>query len=89
MKNYTITVNGVAYEVTVEEGAGGAPAARGGQAPGGDDRGGAPGRGAGPAGRQRPPHRPHEAGGLGECLSGFPAELGQELPMNRRGLTQC
>ena len=27
MKNYTITVNGVAYEVTVEEGAGGAPAA--------------------------------------------------------------
>ena len=27
MKNYTITVNGVAYEVTVEEGAGGAAAA--------------------------------------------------------------
>lgn len=26
MKSYTITVNGVAYDVTVEEGAGGAPA---------------------------------------------------------------
>ena len=27
MKNYTITVNGIAYDVTVEEGAGSAPAA--------------------------------------------------------------
>ena len=35
MKNYTITVNGVAYEVTVEEGAGtGAPVAA---APNGDN----------------------------------------------------